>query len=109
MIARVWQGTARPDGADAYVDHLSRDTLPLLRGLAGFEGGYVLRRDGENGENGVDFLVLTLWESHDAVRAFAGDDLETAVVPPEAQARLARYDRTVSHYEVAVAPARAPS
>ncbi len=106
MIARVWQGTARPDGADAYVDHLSRDTLPLLRGLAGFEGAYVLRRDGEDG---VDFLVLTLLESHDAVRAFAGDDLETAVVPSEAQAHLARYDRTVSHYEVAVAPARAPS
>jgi heme-degrading monooxygenase HmoA len=78
MIGRFWQGTCAPADADAYVDHLRRATLPALREIAGYEGGYVLRREASGG---VDFLVLTLWASLDAVRAFAGDDYGLAVVP----------------------------
>jgi heme-degrading monooxygenase HmoA len=52
----------------------------------------------------VEFVTLTLWESMDAVRAFAGEDHEKAVVPEEAQALLARYDRTSAHYDVILEP-----
>jgi heme-degrading monooxygenase HmoA len=77
---------------------------PKLEQLAGFQGLYLLRR---RGLEEIEFLVLTLWESMDAVRAFAGDEPELAVVEPEARAALVRFDRTVSHYEVVAAPDRA--
>lgn len=101
MIARLWRGTCAPANADAYEDHLLRATLPALREIAGHEGGYVLRREAGGG---VDFLVLTLWASLDAVRAFAGDDYELAVVPSEAERLLARFDERAVHYDVALAP-----
>jgi heme-degrading monooxygenase HmoA len=101
MIARVWHGTCGPADADAYEDHLRRATLPALREIRGYEGGYVLRREAGGG---VDFLVLTLWASVDAVRAFAGDDYERAVVPPEAARLLVRFDERAVHYHVALAP-----
>jgi heme-degrading monooxygenase HmoA len=52
----------------------------------------------------VEFLVLTLWESMEAIRAFAGDQPERAVVEPEARAALVRFETTVAHYEVLAAP-----
>ncbi len=101
MIGRLWHGTSAHAEAEAYEDHLRRATLPALREIVGYEGGYVLRR--ETG-GGVDFLVLTLWGSLDAVRAFAGDDYELAVVPPEAERLLARFDERAVHYDVLLAP-----
>ena len=72
-----------------------------LEQLAGFRGLYLLRR---RGLEESEFLVLTLWDSMDAVHAFAGDQPERAVVEPEARAALVRFDDTVSHYEVLAAP-----
>jgi hypothetical protein len=60
-----------------------------------------LRRDVEDG---VEFVTLTLWESMDAVRAFAGEDYEVAVVPPEARALLSRFDQMSAHYETIIEP-----
>jgi hypothetical protein len=99
MIGRHWRGFAPQETAEAYLEHLRESTLPSLRDIAGHRGATVLRRrvDGE-----VEFVVLTYWDSLEAVRAFAGDDYVTAVVPPEARALLARFDERVVHYEVAV-------
>jgi hypothetical protein len=55
-------------------------------------------------EEGVEFCIQTTWESMASIRAFAGDDLDVAVVPPAAQAALLRYDAHVVHYEVAELP-----
>jgi heme-degrading monooxygenase HmoA len=101
VIGRLWHGTCVAGNADAYEDHLRQATLPALHEIAGYEGGYVLRR--EAGDE-VDFVVLTLWGSLEAVRAFAGDDLERAVVPPEAERLLLRFDERAVHYEVVPAP-----
>jgi heme-degrading monooxygenase HmoA len=80
---------------------LLQSVRPNLEQSAGFRGLYLLRR---RGREEVEFLVLTLWDSMDAVRAFAGDQPELAVVEPEARAALLRFDHTVSHYEVLAAP-----
>jgi len=94
MIARLWRGVAgSAAGADAYQRHVTTRVLPSLSALAGHCGARVLRRDEE-------FLVVTFWESMDAVREFAGADPERAVVEPEARAVLREYDERVSHYEV---------
>jgi heme-degrading monooxygenase HmoA len=101
VIARTWRGSARPEQADAYVAHLRERTFPQLTTIPGHRGAYVLRRDGGSQ---VEFTVITLWESIDAIRRFAGDDPELAVVPPAAQALLSSYDDRAVHWDVAVHP-----
>ena len=99
MIVRMWSGTARPEHADAYVAHLREKTLPALAGIPGYYGANVLRKPA--GDT-VIFMVLTLWQSLDAIRAFAGaEDPEVAVVPPEAQALLLSWDARAVHWPVA--------
>jgi heme-degrading monooxygenase HmoA len=83
--------------ADAYVHHLKTETLPQLSAIPGFVSATILRRPVEDG---VEFQVVTLWESLDAIAAFAGADVEAAVVPADAQAMMTRFDRRVTHYEV---------
>lgn len=97
MISRHWTGLSKPECADHYVEHLQRDTFPAIRRLAGFKTASILRR---TVPEGVEFLIVTNWESLDAIRAFAGDDVEAAVVPDAVQRMMVRYDRTVRHFEV---------
>ena len=102
MIGRLWRGWATPDEAGAYQEHLLQATLPALEAISGYRGAYVLRRDVVDE---VEFVVVTLWDSIDAVRQFAGEEYELAVVPPAARAVLKRYDEHVLHYDVAIASA----
>ena len=97
-VVRSWGGWTTIADEAAYLEHLDRDTLPKLRALPGFLGWDVLRRR-EEGEV-VRFVVHSRWADMESVRAFAGDDLEVAVVPPAAQAVLTRYDQRVEHFEV---------
>ena len=95
-ISRHWRGIAKKSSADTYVDHLRTDTFPQLARIPGFIDASILRRDIPEG---VVFLVITRWQSMDAIRKFAGPDPERAVVPENVQAMMVRYDRTVVHYE----------
>jgi heme-degrading monooxygenase HmoA len=97
MLARIWHGEATVENADAYRHHVTERVFPELRAIPGHRGAWLLRRE-EGGR--VSFLVVTLWESLQAVRQFAGDDPERAVVEPEARAVLAKFDDRVQHYEV---------
>jgi heme-degrading monooxygenase HmoA len=98
MIGRLWSGRTEPADADAYEAFLRDDLLPGVDAL----GAYVLRRETLDGA--VEFVTLTLFESLEAVRAFAGDEVEQAVIEPRAEALLAEYDPQVRHFEVVVAP-----
>ena len=97
MIARHWRGLAKADRAEAYVAHLREETFPAIRALPGFKSASILRRDVAEG---VEFLIVTTWDSLDAIRPFAGADVEAAVVPDKAQAMMLDYDRFVRHFEV---------
>jgi heme-degrading monooxygenase HmoA len=105
MIARLWRGVAIADNADAYQRHATGTVFPALRKIAGHRGAYLLKRT--TGAH-TEFLALTLWDSLDAIRAFAGTDPETAVVEPEARAVLAEFDDFARHYEVASDEVSAP-
>ncbi|HUL65230.1 MAG TPA: antibiotic biosynthesis monooxygenase [Burkholderiaceae bacterium] len=97
MISRQWRGLAKREHAAAYVEHLKTETFPALHRIEGFKGASILRRDVAGG---VEFLVVTEWESLAAIGAFAGANPEDAVVPQDVRAMMIEYDRTVRHYEV---------
>ncbi len=97
MIARIWRGLAAPENAGAYAEHVTKRVFPALARIAGHHGAYLLRRDA--GPR-TEFLAVTLWDSIAAIRAFAGNDVEAAVVEPEARAVLAEFDSFVRHFEV---------
>lgn len=99
MIARSFHATASAEGADAYREHFTRSVLPDLERIDGYRGAYLLRRDLDSR---VELQVLTLWDSLDAIRRFAGVELDTAVVEPAAEAVLAAYDPAVTHHAVVV-------
>jgi heme-degrading monooxygenase HmoA len=97
MIARHWRGWTRPEKADAYEALLRTQVLPGLAEIAGYKGGYILRSDGAEE---VEFVVINLFESLQAVRAFAGPDYATPVFEPEARLLLSRVEPIAHHYEV---------
>jgi heme-degrading monooxygenase HmoA len=98
MVERVWSARAASrDAAAAYAAYFRREVLPELAAVDGYRGATLLQRD-LNG--GVEVVVATRWDSLDAIRAFAGDDISRAVVHDEAAALLTDYDRTVRHFEV---------
>jgi heme-degrading monooxygenase HmoA len=98
MISRHWKGVTRPGQAEGYTAHLRRETFPRLAAIPGFVRGSILHREVEGG---TEFQIVTVWESWEAVRAFAGADPEAAVVPPVVRAMMSDYDDRVVHYEVA--------
>jgi heme-degrading monooxygenase HmoA len=102
MIARLWHGWTLPENADAYEAMLRSHILPGIHRVEGYRGAYLLRRDlGRE----VEFITLTLFDSMIAVRAFAGEQYENAVIVPEARKLLSRYDATSVHYETLMEPA----
>ena len=100
MIARIWRGRTRAEDADGYVEYVNRTGLAQHRRTQGNHGSMILRRK-FGGE--VEFLVVSLWESLDAVRAFAGERPEIAVYYPEDEKFLLELEPEVRHYEVSVA------
>ena len=96
-IARIWTCHADPAKPDVYLQHFREKVLPALDQIPGFLGAMLMRRD-DHGQ--VEYTVITRWVSMDAVKKFAGDDVEKAVVNPETAAALASYDKTVKHSEI---------
>jgi heme-degrading monooxygenase HmoA len=99
MISRIWHGWTTPENADAYEALLKSEIFAGIqdREIAGYRGLQLFRR---SLETETEFITIMWFDSWDAVRAFAGDDHEVAVVPEKARALLARFDARSQHYEV---------
>lgn len=98
MIARIWHGYTKPEHADAYESMLKPELLPGISKAKGYRGSYLLRR--EAGAE-IEFITIMLWDSIDAIRAVAGPDYETAVIPEKRRKYLSHFDAKSVHYEVA--------
>jgi hypothetical protein len=103
VILRYWRGWTTPENADSYQKIVSEQVLPGIaaRQLDGYSGAYLLRRDLDHE---VEFATVMIFDSLDHVRAFAGDDYETAYVPPAARAVLAHFDEKSAHYTTLLTP-----
>ena len=97
MIARMWRGSTRAEDAHAYAEYMGGSGGQSLADTPGNRGVYMLRRIvGDSAE----FVMLSLWESEEAIHAFAGDDISVAVFFPDDDRYLTERELTVSHYEV---------
>ena len=101
MIARVWHGSTKPEHADAYEAMLKPELLPGISKVPGFKGSYFLRR---SVGNEVEFVTILLWESLDALKAFAGPDYELSIIPEERRKYLSKHEERAAHYEVVSGP-----
>jgi len=95
MISRQWRGLAKLDRAEDYINHLQNDTFPKLQSLAGFVDASILSR---KLANGIEFIVVTRWQSLSAIEAFAGSNPDRAVVPDNVKQMMVEYDSSVRHY-----------
>jgi heme-degrading monooxygenase HmoA len=101
MIARVWRGWTKAEDADAY-EKLLRDVVyPGLKRIAGYHGGYILRQERTDE---TEFVTVNLFESLEAVKAFAGSEYEVPVFEPEARRLLSKVEPIARHYDVRQAP-----
>lgn len=97
MIARLWHGMTRAAQADEYLDYLNSTGVPDYRRTPGNRGVYVLRRtEGDI----AHFLLISLWESREAIRQFAGEDIEKAHYYPADKDFLLEFEPRVTHYDV---------
>ena len=97
MISRQWRGLAHPNRAQDYIKHLRTETFPELRKIPGFLDASILSRPLGPG---IEFLIVTRWDSIDALAKFSGSDPEAAVVPAKAAAMMIKYDGRARHFEV---------
>jgi heme-degrading monooxygenase HmoA len=99
LISRIWHGYTTQRNADVYERLLKAEIFVGIsdRHIRGYRGIHLLRRDIGDG---VEFITIMWFDSVEAVREFAGDDYENAVVPPKARAILSRFDERSQHYEV---------
>ena len=99
MIGRIWHGYTTIGNADIYEDLLRNEIFTSIRerDIAGFHEIQLFRRDRTHE---VEFITIMWFDSIDAIKAFAGEDYEAAVVPPKARAVLSRFDERSQHYEV---------
>ena len=99
MIARVWTAKTTAAQVSVYANHLRHNVLATLREVDGYAGAKLLEHEACDG---VEFVVITFWQSLDAIRRFARPELEQAVVSEEIIPLLVEYDQRVRHYEVVV-------
>jgi len=99
MIVRQWKGWAQKDRASEYLQYFATKVQANLSAIRGYKKALVVTR--EQGEE-TEIITMTFFERLEDVAGFAGERYEVANVSPEARGLLTRFDKTVSHFEVAL-------
>jgi hypothetical protein len=97
MISRHWIGIVKRDKVDDYIVHLDTVVMPNLTKTHGVRNCYYLKREVRQG---MEFLVVTEWDTVDDIIAFAGPHYENAVIDPIAREMMVSYDKKVRHYHI---------
>jgi heme-degrading monooxygenase HmoA len=99
MIVRQWKGWAQKDQASEYLQYFATKVQANLSAIRGYKKALVLTRE-QGGE--TEIVTMTFFDRLEDVAGFAGERYEVANVSPEAQGLLSRFDKTVSHFELAL-------
>jgi heme-degrading monooxygenase HmoA len=97
MIARIWRCKVLPEKAPQYLKHFQESVFPEVNNLNGFREVRILQQENDGI---IELTVISFWDSLEAIKAFAGDNIEMAVVAPAAQAILLSFETIVTHHEV---------
>lgn len=97
MIARIWRGAVAKSDGDAYAQYMQDTGVAGYSNIDGNRGVWMLRRDVDDK---TEFVMFTLWDSMDAIKAFAGEQPEVAVFYAEDERYLIEREEVVSHFEV---------
>lgn len=97
MISRQWKCILKEASHDQYINFLNVVVFAEAKALPGFVTASILKR---RVTQGLEFMVTTLWEDLNSIKAFAGKDISMAMIPEEAQLMMISFDQTVVHYEV---------
>jgi heme-degrading monooxygenase HmoA len=97
MISRHWIGVVKPDCVTTYINHLDKVVIPNLSQIEGMNNAYYLKRVVKEG---VEFLVITEWESKEAIIRFAGPQFDKSVVDDFAKSLMASFEEKVRHYNI---------
>jgi heme-degrading monooxygenase HmoA len=98
MIVREWRGVTSSSKSEAYTEYLSATGVKECLATPGIRGVFVLRR--AQPDDTTEFVFVSLWDSMDAIRQFAGQEVERAVYYPEDREFLLNMDPNVAHYEL---------
>jgi antibiotic biosynthesis monooxygenase (ABM) superfamily enzyme len=103
MITRIWRGWTAPSNASAYEKLLLDEIFTGIaaRNIRGYRGISLCKR--EVGDE-VEFMTIMWFDALDAVRQFAGENYEVAVVPAKARELLAHFDAVSAHFQTVVEP-----
>ena len=88
---------AKFDEAEHYEYHLKTETFVTLASIPGFVSAKILKR---TLAEGVEFLIVTVWESIEVIKRFAGENIDVAVVPEKVRDMMISFDEKAAHYEV---------
>ena len=102
MIARQWIGETLESNADVYGKYLEETGVREIKATKGNQGVWLMRR---RHQGKAEFIVTSLWDTLDSIKAFAGPEYERAVYYPEDEKFLLKLDPFVRHYDVLVGPA----
>lgn len=97
MISRHWIGVVKKEMVSQYLAHLEKTVIPNLIKSDGVKNAYYLKREVDQG---IEFLIVTEWDSVDSIKKFAGDNFDTAVVDPYAKSMMVTFDKKVRHYTI---------
>jgi heme-degrading monooxygenase HmoA len=97
MIARIWSGAVPTADADTYAAYIRETGFGEYGRTPGNRGAWLLR---PQDNHRTEFIALSLWDSADAIRAFAGEDIEAAVLYPEDEAYLIGGESRIAHYDI---------
>lgn len=98
-IIRTWKARTTIGLEQQYIQQVKQVVLPYLRTFSGYNGSYFSKQEAA-GE--IEILVITLWDSEEAVKNFAGDEATHAYMPPEIAQTLLSYDESSEHYDVII-------
>jgi heme-degrading monooxygenase HmoA len=97
VIARMWHGRVLTSKADEYYVYLKDAGINKIESIEGNLGAQVLRRsDG----SATEFTVISYWESREAIKKFAGEDIEKTHFLPKDPQYLLELEPKVKHFEV---------
>jgi heme-degrading monooxygenase HmoA len=98
VIVRTWRGSTKREDGERYLAYVEGTGVAGLRATPGNRGVLVLRRDAAGR---ADFVVVSFWDSEQAIAGFAGPDIGRAVFYPEDDRFLIERDLHVEHYDLA--------